>query len=100
MAAEGRRVGALLEQLPEAYVVQRNDGTLGVYRLEDWPSASRDGEVVSRKFPDGRLLLYAGADAGPPDDPRAYVALRDLAGPDGVARFRGRTYKFNKRPQP
>jgi hypothetical protein len=92
---------ALLDQLPEAYLVQRMDGSLGVYRLEDWPLDSKDGEVVGRKFAGGHLMLYAGPDAGAPGDPGAYVDLRDLAGPDGVAHFRGRTYRWGlngKRP--
>jgi hypothetical protein len=63
--------------------VLRNDGTIGVYRPEDWPIESTEGRIIARKFRDGHVGMYAGPDAGAPDDPAAFVPVRDLAGPDG-----------------
>jgi hypothetical protein len=61
----------LLDSLPEAVIVRHSDGTLGVYAPDEWPSDG-DGEIVARKLPDGEVGWYAGSDAGPRTDPRAF----------------------------
>jgi hypothetical protein len=81
---EMRRVRRLIDQYPECIVVRRADGTVGVYRPDDWPIDSDDGQVIGRKFRGDEYKLYGGPDAGPPSDPSAFFHARDLAGPDGT----------------
>lgn len=50
----------LLENDSEAVIVRRADGTIGVYKPEEWPSDG-DGLIIGRKFPDGEIGWY-----GPP----------------------------------
>jgi hypothetical protein len=57
---EIRRNRELLENDSEAVIVRRADGTIGVYKPEEWPSDG-DGLIIGRKFPDGEIGWY-----GPP----------------------------------
>ncbi len=70
------------EKYPEAVIVRRPDGSTAYYRPEDYAADSED--IIARKYIDGDVRYYAGPDAGPRSDPRAWVHLRDLAGPDGI----------------
>jgi hypothetical protein len=54
---EIRRNRELLENDSEAVIVRRADGTIGVYKPEEWPSDS-DGLIIGRKFPDGTFGWY------------------------------------------
>ena len=79
-----RKLTAQLAKMPEWVEVRREDGTYAFYRPDEWGPDS--GQIISRKFKDGRVLYYAGPDAGPPSDPAAFVPdICDLAGPDNVA---------------
>ncbi|WP_438018109.1 hypothetical protein WMF18_03070 [Sorangium sp. So ce315] len=69
--AEMRRDRERLDSLPEAVIVQHADGTIGVYRPEDWP-IDGDGLIVGRKLPSGQIGWYAGPDAGSRLDPAAF----------------------------
>lgn len=47
----------LLENDSEAVIVRRTDGTIAVYKPEEWPSDG-DGLIIGRKFPDGTFGWY------------------------------------------
>jgi hypothetical protein len=93
-----RRVRRLIDSFPECVVVRRSDGTTGVYRPEDWPLDSEDGQIIGRKFRDGDYRLYGGPDAGPPSDPAAFFHARDFAGPDGTVMIGKTKLIFPKPP--
>ncbi|WP_433933231.1 hypothetical protein AB3662_03245 [Sorangium cellulosum] len=69
--AEMRRDRERLDSLPEAVIVQHADGTIGIYKPEDWPTDG-DGLIVGRKLPSGEIGWYAGPDAGSRLDPAAF----------------------------
>ncbi|XXX78023.1 hypothetical protein WMF30_04525 [Sorangium sp. So ce134] len=69
--AEMRRERERLDSLSEAVIVQHADGTIGIYRPDDWPSDG-DGLIVGRKLPSGEIGWYAGPDAGARSDPSAF----------------------------
>jgi hypothetical protein len=54
---EIRRNRELLENDSEAVIVRRADGTIGVYKPEEWPSDG-DGLIIGKKFPDGTFGWY------------------------------------------
>jgi hypothetical protein len=60
-----------LESLSEAVIVRHANGTIGVYKPEEWP-IDGDGFIVGRKFANGQIGRYAGPDAGPRSDPAAF----------------------------
>jgi hypothetical protein len=60
---EIRRNRELLENDSEAVIVRRADGTIGVYKPEDWP-ADGDGLIIGRKFPDRTFGWYSRPVAG------------------------------------
>jgi hypothetical protein len=60
-----------LESLSEAVIVRHADGTIGVYKPDEWP-LDGNGLIIGRKFPDGQIGRYAGPDAGPRSDPAAF----------------------------
>jgi hypothetical protein len=62
---------ALWDALPDAVLVRHSDGTMGIYAPDEWPPDG-DGQIVARKLPDGEVGWYAGPDAGPRTDPRAF----------------------------
>ncbi|WP_437690025.1 hypothetical protein [Sorangium sp. So ce176] len=69
--AEMRRDRERLDALPEAVIVQHANGTIGIYKPEDWP-IDGDGLIVGRKLPSGDIGWYAGSDAGSRLDPAAF----------------------------
>ncbi|WP_437756755.1 hypothetical protein [Sorangium sp. So ce1389] len=69
--AEMRRERERLDSLSEAVIVQHADGTIGIYKPEDWPNDG-DGLIIGRKLPDGQIGWYAGPDAGSRLDPTAF----------------------------
>ncbi|WP_155798764.1 hypothetical protein [Sorangium cellulosum] len=69
--AEMRRERERLDSLREAVIVQHADGTIGIYKPEDWP-IDGDGLIVGRKLPSGQIGWYAGPDAGSRLDPAAF----------------------------
>jgi hypothetical protein len=60
-----------LESLSEAVIVRHGNGTIGVYKPDEWP-IDGDGLIIGRKFPNGQIGRYAGPDAGPRSDPAAF----------------------------
>jgi hypothetical protein len=60
---EIRRNRELLENDSEAVIVRRADGTIGVYKPEEWPGDG-DGLIIGRKFPDGSFGWYSRPVAG------------------------------------
>jgi hypothetical protein len=54
---EIRRNRELLENDSEAVIVRRADGTIGVYKPDEWPSDG-DGMIIGKKFPDGDFGWY------------------------------------------
>jgi hypothetical protein len=79
--AATRKENEALAQYQEAVIVQRPDGTTGVYRPEEWGDSEH---IIARKFPDGSLGYYAGLDAGPRSDPAAFVPPHDEIEADGT----------------
>jgi len=69
----------------ETVLVRHFDGTLGVYKPDEWP-VDGDGVIIGRKLPDGRLGWYAGPDAGPRSDPAAFQPWEPQIGPLPVMR--------------
>jgi hypothetical protein len=64
-----------LESLSEAVIVRHSNGTIRVYKPEEW-AIDGDGIVVARKFENGEIGRYAGPDAGPRSDPAAFRVRR------------------------
>lgn len=60
-----------LDSLSEAVIVQEADGTIGIYKPDEWP-IDGNGLIIGRKFPDGQIGWYAGPDVGPRSDPAAF----------------------------
>jgi hypothetical protein len=54
---EIRRNRELLANDSEAVIVRRADGTIGVYKPDEWPSDG-DGVIIGKKFPDGDFGWY------------------------------------------
>lgn len=55
---EIRRNRELLESDIEVVIVRRTDGSIGIYKLDEWP-ANGNGRMIGRKFPDGEFGWYA-----------------------------------------
>lgn len=55
---EIKRNRELLESDSEVVIVRRSDGTIGIYKLNEWSSNS-DERMIGRKFPDGEFGWYA-----------------------------------------
>jgi len=55
---EIRRNRELLESDSEVVIARRSDGTIGIYKLDEWPSKG-DERMIGRKFPDGEFGWYA-----------------------------------------
>lgn len=66
-----RRERERLDSLSEAVIVQHADGTIGIYKPDDWPNDG-DGLIIGRKLPNGQISWYAGPDAGSRLDPAAF----------------------------
>jgi hypothetical protein len=64
-----------LESLSEAVIVRHGDGTVGVYKPDEWP-IDGNGLIIGRKLPSGQIGWYSGPDAGPRSDPAAFRRLR------------------------
>jgi len=56
-SSEIRRNREHLESDSEAVIVRRADGTIGVYKPDEWPSDG-DGVIIGKKFPDGDFGWY------------------------------------------
>lgn len=57
LAEEINQYQKRLESLSEAVIVRRSDGTIYVYKPDEWPTDG-DGVIVGRKFSDGRIERY------------------------------------------
>jgi hypothetical protein len=94
---EIRRNRELLESHSEAMIVRHTDGTIGIYRPDEWP-VDGDGLIIGRKLPDGQIGWYATPIAGPRSDPAAFrrphhaMFLGSSIGlePDGTITMRGK----------
>ncbi len=75
IAEEIRSYDERLESLSEAVIVRHTNGTIGVYKPEQW-DIDGDGIIVARKFKNGEIGRYAGPDAGPRSDPAAFRVRR------------------------
>jgi hypothetical protein len=78
IAEEIKNYHERLESLSEAVIVRHADGTIGIYKPDEWP-IDGDGLIVGRKFKDGQIGRYAGPDAGPRSDPAAFRVRRKKA---------------------
>lgn len=71
IAKEIKSYHSRLDSLSEAVIVQETDGTIGIYKPDDWP-IDGDGLIIGRKLPGGEIGWYAGPAAGPRSDPDAF----------------------------
>jgi len=67
---EIRRNRELLGDDSEAVIVRRTDGTIGIYKPDEWP-IDDDGLIIGRKYPNGQIGWYSSPVARPPSDPAA-----------------------------
>jgi hypothetical protein len=78
----------LLEKNSVAVIVRRTDGTIGVYKPEEWPTDG-DGLIIGRKFPDGSFGWYSRPVAG--TERRAMFVGRSIGfEPDGTITVDGK----------
>lgn len=92
-----RRNRELLEGDSEVVIVRRSDGTIGIYKADEWPS-NGDGRIIGRKFPNGQIGWYsapaasspADPDAGPQPNPPMFRGTSIDIGPDGRLTVRGK----------
>lgn len=92
-----RRNRELLEGDSEVMIVRRSDGTIGIYKADEWPSDD-DGSIIGRKFPNGQIGWYstpvprswldptAGAQPNPPMFRGTSIEIE----PDGRLTVRGK----------
>jgi hypothetical protein len=93
---EIRRNREILEGDSEAVIIRRTDGTIGIYKPEEWP-IDGDGLIIGRKFSDGKLGWYGRPVAGTPSDPDAprrnppmFVGSSIKLQPDGTITMHGK----------
>ena len=60
---EIKRNRELLDSDSEVVIVRRTDGTIGIYKPDEWPPEG-DGVIIGRKFPDGEFGWYSKPIAG------------------------------------